>query len=117
MSEDVEDRRELSVESPSDWTSLAAKLLDDLSRMIHAEISLAELNLRQIVQSHIDQMLATLVVGGLMMFAAVCLLTAMILLLHRWMEWWQSFAVAAAICATVALIIQSRGRLPETSSE
>jgi CBS domain containing-hemolysin-like protein len=117
VSDEVEDRRELSVSSPSDWTTLAAKLLDDLSRMVHAEISLAELNLREIVQSHLDQMLATLIVGGLMMSAAVCLLAAMILLLHRWMEWWQSFAVAAVICTFVALIIHSRGRLPETSAQ
>ena len=46
-----DDRNQPAASPTADWPTLAAKLIDDLSRMMHAEIRLAELGLKNIIQS------------------------------------------------------------------
>lgn len=94
------------VTSAPDWTTLAARFLDDLSKMIQAEIKLTELSLKSIMQSQLDQMLAMLIVVGLLLCAALCVIAALILLLHHWMEWWAALALTALLSSAVAMLIR-----------
>jgi Putative Actinobacterial Holin-X, holin superfamily III len=117
VNEEREDRVQLAANSSPDWATLAAKLIDDLSRMMQAEIRLAELGIRSVLQSQIDQMLETLVVGGLMLCAAICFITGAIFLFHHWLEWWQSFGLAAVLALFGALVIRSMARQPSSVVE
>ncbi|HUA33635.1 MAG TPA: phage holin family protein [Candidatus Binataceae bacterium] len=87
---------------------MAARFLEDLSKMIQAEIHLAELGLRNALQAQIDQMLATLAVAGLVGCALLCVLAAVVLLLHHWIDWWAAFALTALLSALAALVVRSR---------
>lgn len=99
----ISEDQQLEPSSPQDWATLAARFLEDLSKMMQAEIRLAELGLRSALQSEIDHLLATLAVAGLLWCAALCILAAVILLLHHWMEWWAAFALTALLSSAVAL--------------
>jgi hypothetical protein len=93
-----------------DWPMLAAKAIDDLSHMVQAEIGLAELSLKSALQARLDQALLTFFFTGLLLIAAVCFLAATVLLFHRWMEWWESFALTGLISALVALLVRTVSR-------
>jgi hypothetical protein len=95
------------VNATPDWTTLAARFIDDLSRMIQAEIKLTELSLKSIMQSQLDQMLAMLTVVGLLLCAALCMIAAVILLLHHWMEWWEALALTALLSSVAAMLIRT----------
>ena len=100
------DNRDLEPNPTPDWPTLAARFLDDFSKMMQAEIHLAELGLRSIFQSQIDQIFAMLAVAGLLGSAVLCVLAAAVLLLHHWMEWWAAFALTALLSLAIAICVR-----------
>jgi hypothetical protein len=93
-----------------DLTALAARALDDVARMVHAEIRLAEANFHAALDESINQVFAMLAVGCLLTAAGICLLAALILLLHHWLEWWLAFALSGGASAIIgaAMIFVAR---------
>ncbi len=87
-----------------DWSSLAGRVIDDISRIIHAELQLFETNLGLRFSGAIE--LALVRVAGLVavIFGGMCLLAALILLLHQWLEWWQSFAISGALSVSLGIL-------------
>lgn len=103
----ISEDNSLQPASPPDWATLAARFLEDLSKMMQAEIRLAELGLRSALQSQVDQLLAMLAVAGLLFCAVFCILAAVVLLLHHWMEWWAAFALTAVLASIIAISVRA----------
>lgn len=76
------------------WPTLLARMLEDASRIVHAELRLFEANLTPLRAVAVDRAIAGLVLLHAGLIGGGCLLTAIILLLHRWLEWWESFGIA-----------------------
>src|ERR1700687_1851875 len=87
----------------AEWPTPLRRDLEDVSRVIQLELELLEANLPPSMMAMADRAIA----GLIMLFAGVlggsCLLAALILLLHRWMEWWQCFAIAGVVTIVCAL--------------
>src|SRR5438309_3954120 len=85
-----------------DWTALAARMIDDVARIVHAEIGLFEAALAaQAERFTIDLVLAALLVCG-----AMCMIAAMILLLRLWVPWWAAFALTGAASMIAAILLR-----------
>jgi len=96
------------VASPDrDWSTLAAKAIDDLTRIVQSEIRLLETTLKMVLQSEIDHALAILVAAAVLMSGAACLIGASILLLHQWLPWWQSFGISGVVLLIVSAMIRA----------
>ena len=89
----------------ADWSTLVGRAIDDVSRIIHSEIGLFETTLRAAVEGQTDYALANLATVAVMICGAVCMLGALILLLHQWLQWWQALAITggAAFAAGIAI--------------
>ncbi len=79
------------------WSALAARMLDDVVRIVEAETKLFEVNFGRALTAAFDRAIGQLL-GGLMMFlGGACLLAALIMLLHEWLPMWQSLAISGAL--------------------
>jgi hypothetical protein len=96
----------------TEWPTLLGRMLEDVSRVIQLELQLLEAKLTPSMMAMADRAIA----GLIMLFAGViggsCLLAALILLLHRWMEWWQCFAIAGVVTIVCALGVYAIIRSP-----
>jgi hypothetical protein len=93
-------------------------MLEDLSRIIRLELQLLEARVVPSITGIADRAIAALVMLFAGVMAGACFLGALILLLHRWMKWWESFAVGggvALICGFVAYSIMKHP--PSTVTE
>jgi hypothetical protein len=80
-------------------------MLEDLSRVIQLELQLLEARIAPSLMAMADRAIAGLVILCAGVIGGSCLLAALILLLHQWMQWWECLAIAgiAAIgCGLVA---------------
>lgn len=92
-----------------DWSTLIARAVDDVSRIVQSEIQLFESSFRSALEGHIKYAVAGLVVVAVMICGTLCALAALIFFAHQWMQWWQAcaigafimFAAAGVICVTV----------------
>jgi hypothetical protein len=80
-------------------------MLEDVSRVIQLELQLLEAKLAPSLMAMADRAIAGLVLLYAGVIGASCLLAALILLLHRWMEWWECFAIAGVVTIVCALAI------------
>ena len=110
MTPDDTIRRRLSFENhdgigaSSNWSTLVGRMFDDLSRIFQLELQLLESRLIPSLTAMVDRA----ILGMIVLFAGVvggcCLLTALIVLLHRWLPWWQGFAIAGGLASAAAAI-------------
>ncbi len=96
---------ELRAHDEPEWTTLAARAIDDVARMVHAEVHLAEASFRTSRKETLLDAFAMLAVVGFIAAAAVCLLAALILLLHHWVEWWLAFALAGCVSLVIGAAV------------
>src|SRR5437868_5967767 len=85
----------------ADWPTLMARMVYDLSRIIQMELRLFEANSAQLLRGIVDQALGGLVLVGAVMTGGLCLLVALIMLLHTWFLWWESFAITGALLLSI----------------
>ena len=90
-----------------DWSSLAGRAIEDVSRIIQSEIGLLETTLRAALEEQTDYALANLATVAVMICAAICMLGALILLVHQWLQWWLAFAIAGLAAAAVGIAIHA----------
>jgi len=90
-----------------DWSTLVGKAIDDVSRIIQSEIGLVETTLRAVVEEQTDYALANLATVALLICAAICMLGALILLLHQWLQWWLALAIAGVLASAVGIATHS----------
>ncbi|HLH77853.1 MAG TPA: phage holin family protein [Candidatus Binataceae bacterium] len=82
------------------WPVLAARALDDMLRIVQAELRLAETRLKSILERQIAIFATSLLAIGFCLIGGVMLLAALVLLLIRVMPPWA--ALAAAGLASIA---------------
>jgi Putative Actinobacterial Holin-X, holin superfamily III len=92
-----------------DWSTLVGRAIDDVSRIIQSEIGLLETTLRAVVVEQTDYALANLAVVAVMICAAICLLGALILFLHQWLQWWLALAIAGLVASVAGIAIHATG--------
>jgi hypothetical protein len=83
-----------------EWPALVSRAVADISRIVQAEIQLAELRVRNVIEQEIDRALKAAVALGLLLCAAICTVGAAVLGLHEVLgRWWAAFAVVAGASA------------------
>jgi hypothetical protein len=95
---------ELNVE----WPTLAARIIEDVSRVIQLELQLLEAKLAPSLMAMADRAIAGLMILYSGVIGGSCLLAALILLLHGWMLWWQCFALGGVVTIACALALRAR---------
>jgi hypothetical protein len=92
----VRDRR--SQNSDAQWPELVSRAVNDLSRIAHAEIRLAELGIKRLIEREIDRSLKVVIALGFLLCAAICAVGAAVIGLHTLLGfWWAAFAIVAAM--------------------
>ena len=101
----------------ADWSTLVARAVGDVSRILHSETHLLQISLSAAVKAQIDYALAVFAMVAALICAAICVLAALILLLHKSFQWWhgfpwwQAFAVGGLLMFVVGIAIhQIAGR-------
>jgi Putative Actinobacterial Holin-X, holin superfamily III len=89
----------------AEWPTLLGRMLEDVSRVIQLELQLLEAKLAPSLMAMADRAIAGLMILYAGVIGASCLLAALILFLHRWMEWWQCFAIAGVVTIACALAV------------
>jgi len=101
----------------TDWASLLARAIDDLTRIAHSELKLLAASMKTALDEEVDRILAFIATGVMMLSGAICLLAAVIMFLHEFLAlpWWQSFGITALILFAIAIAISalaSSGKKP-----
>jgi hypothetical protein len=84
---------------------LAVQLLDDVVRIVEAEVKLLEVNFGSALTASLDRAVGRFLAALLLFLGACCLLAGLIMLLSLWVPLWQSLAIAGgtAIAASFAV--------------
>lgn len=84
-------------ETAEQWPTLFGRMFEDFSRVVQLELQLLEARVARSLTALADRVIAALMILYAGVVAGCCLLTALILLLHEWMRWWQCFAIGGLI--------------------
>jgi len=92
-----------------DWTTLLARAIDDITRIMQSEIRLVTNSMKTILAEQTDRVLGFIASGVLMVFGMMCILAATILFLHEYamLPWWQSFGIAGLALFVIAIAVQA----------
>jgi Putative Actinobacterial Holin-X, holin superfamily III len=103
--------------SEAEWPALVSRAINDLSRILHAEIRLAELGIKNLIQEQTDRAVKITLALVLFLLAAVCSVGAAVIGLHELMGlWWAAFAVVAGVSGLggTGLFLWAKRREKET---
>jgi Putative Actinobacterial Holin-X, holin superfamily III len=113
----VRDRR--SHDSQAQWPELVSRAINDLSRIVHAEIRLAELGIKNLIEQEIDRSLKVVIALGFLLCGAVCAVGAAVIGLQVVLGlWWAAFAIVAFVSglAGVGFFLWARRR-PQSATD
>jgi Putative Actinobacterial Holin-X, holin superfamily III len=104
--------------SEPQWPELVSRAVNDLSRIVHAEIRLAELGIKNLIEREIDHSIKIVIALGFLLCAGFCALGAALIGLHALLGvWWGSFAIVAAISAVAGIgFLQWSRRRPKANT-
>jgi VIT1/CCC1 family predicted Fe2+/Mn2+ transporter len=85
--------------------ALAGRLLDDLVRIIEAEVKLLEVNFGSALTASLDRAVGRLLAVLLGLLGGACLLAALIMLLHEWLRLWLSLAISGAVAIAAGYLV------------
>lgn len=104
-----------------DWATLMDRALDNISRILRSEIHMFQTSMEAALEAQIDNAVMRLTSIIAMVCGAICILCALILLLHQWLPWWQSFGIAGLVALTAGIVshasVKSSGRLAAPTRE
>jgi hypothetical protein len=95
---------------------LAFRVLSDFERIIAAEARLLESNIMAAAQNFLGRVYLASTLIVLRATGVVALLASLMLLLHRWMPWWQVLAIVGAVAIAAAEILR-RSLIPVSASQ
>jgi len=107
----------------TDWGTLIARAVDDITRILHSEFRLLTASMKTVFDEEVDRVLAFVATGVLMVGGAICVLAAAILFLHEYamLPWWQSFGITGlelfAIAIALGAFASNRRPKPPQSPE
>ena len=85
------------VAASPDWATLTERALDDVSRIVRSEIHMLQTSIETAVEARIDSVVTRSMTIAATVCGVFCILCAVILLLHQWLPWWQSFGIAGLL--------------------
>jgi Flp pilus assembly protein TadB len=100
-------------DAQEDWPTLLGKLFEDFTRVLRGEVRLLGANVEPALQSAIVRGLNHMILAVIGLCGILCLIAAMVLLLHTWLEWWQAFG-ATGFTVILVVIVGSRASRPQT---
>lgn len=95
----------------ADWATLIARAVDDVSQIVSSESHLLQISLSAALKEQVDYALAAVAMVIALICAGICVLAALILVLHESFEWWhgfpwwQAFAVGGLLMFVVGIAI------------
>lgn len=91
----------------TDWGTLIARAVDDITRILHSEFRLLTASMKTVFDEEVDRVLAFVATGVLMVGGAICVLAAAILFLHEYamLPWWQSFGITGLALFAIAIAL------------
>jgi hypothetical protein len=111
----VRDRRGRN--SGPEWPELVSRAVNDLSRIVHAEIRLAELGVKSLIEQEIDRSVKVVVALSFLLCAAVCAMGAALIGLHAALGlWWAAFAILGVISGVASIGLFLWARRPEPAA-
>ncbi len=99
-----------SVAGSPDWATLTERALDDVSRIVRSEIHILQTSIETAVEARIDSVVTRAMTLAVIICGALCILCAVILLLHQWLPWWQSFGLAGCSLLATGVLIRAAKR-------
>jgi hypothetical protein len=91
---------------PDNWPSLLGRAVDDVSRVVHAEMRLFEAQLAVSAEARVENASVALIVLATFIIAEICIVTAVIVLLHQWLlSWWLSLGLAGTTTFAAGLLL------------
>jgi hypothetical protein len=91
-------------EADAEWPTLLGRMFENLSRVIQLELQLLEARIGPSLMAMADRAIAGLVILYAGVIGGSCLLAALILLLHQWMQWWQCLALGGIVAIACGLV-------------
>jgi hypothetical protein len=83
-----------TAESHAAWPTLIGRTINDVSRILRSELQMFQANVADVLEARLTSTVALLAISVAMMGGLGCLVCASILLLHRWLFWWQALGIA-----------------------
>jgi hypothetical protein len=87
----------------NDWPALLSRMVDDISRIVGSELRLFEANLVGHLNATVERAIAGMLLIACSVVGGVCLLIALILLLHEWLPWWESVGLVGLLVMGIGL--------------
>jgi hypothetical protein len=87
----------------SDWPTLIERAVDDVSRILRSEAQMFQTSMGATLEVQISKTIAHLAILAVLISGAICILSSAILLLHRWLPWWQAFGIAGLATLLVGI--------------
>jgi hypothetical protein len=84
---------------------LAVRLLDDVVRIVEAEVKLVEVNFGSALTASLDRAVGRFLAALLLFLGASCLLAGLIMLLRHWLATWLALAIAGAAAFAAGLCV------------
>ncbi len=101
--------------SPPDWGTLAARAVDDVSRVIQGELRLLEIRIRGTIEGQVENIFLSLAAVGVAIVGALCLVAALVGFLHQWMPYWQALGVVGISFVIIGIVMRLIGKRSVTS--
>lgn len=91
----------------TDWPSLIARAVDDITRIVHSEFQLLVVGMQAALDEGIDRVLAFVATAILMIGGAASLLAAVVMFLHEYLMllWWQAFGITGLALLAMAIAL------------
>jgi len=96
---------------------LIVRMIDDVVRMADAETKLFEGNIELALVAALDRAVGRAIASVIYLAGGLCLLGAAIMLLRRWLPWWEALALAGVATILAGCLVQTvTGRLAARQS-
>jgi len=83
-----------TAESHEAWPTLIGRTIDDVSRILRSELQMFQANVADSLEARLTSTVALLTISVVTTGGLGRLVSALILLLHRWLFWWQALGIA-----------------------
>jgi Putative Actinobacterial Holin-X, holin superfamily III len=86
--------------------NLVTRMLDDMVRVAEAQAKLFEVNIGDALTSALDRAIGRAAAVVMYLTGGFCLIAAMIVLLRRWLLWWQALAIVGVVVLVAGWLVQ-----------
>src|SRR6516225_6535226 len=96
--------RDAAADTASARSALPGRILENLAHIFQLELRLLESRITLSLTEMVNHALAGLVVLFASAVGGCCLLTALIMVLHQWLLWWQNLAIGGGMAIATGAI-------------